>query len=306
MKINTAAMILFILSPGLVWAQDVSVSGGITLGLGSHNVSDVDQGLGTTSLDGRVKMEFGNGFFMSVDGGLLDIAIDDIPVDLDARFGGLAGGFRFENGISVGAYYENLTLGVDLLPIDLSLASYGATFGYDIGAFAVGGFAGVSETDPALPGLDISNHGVTVRYTGETGLTLAGAAMRAQLSAGGTDENVDFIGLAAAYPVNDRLSVFGGFSETSLPIFDIDLTTIGMGIGYALPKVGGLNPIASLELARSSLSAGGTSAVDIDTVRFGITIPLGGKGQIAPVNSVADSILNPRHGALNAGLTGAF
>jgi hypothetical protein len=33
---------------------------------------------------------------------------------------------------------------------------------------------------------------------------------------------------------------------------------------------------------------------------------LGGKGKAVPLNSVADSILNPRHGALNSALTSAF
>ncbi|MCC6519054.1 MAG: hypothetical protein IT543_09420, partial [Tabrizicola sp.] len=48
------------------------------------------------------------------------------------------------------------------------------------------------------------------------------------------------------------------------------------------------------------------TGTDLDAVRLGLTVPFGAKGPALPMNSVADSILNPRHGAFNAALTSAF
>jgi len=63
----------------------------------------------------------------------------------------------------------------------------------------------------------------------------------------------------------------------------------------------GFSATVSLEAARTDLAPS-----DIDTLRLGLTLPLGKKGPMLPMNSVADSVLNARHGALNAALTSAF
>lgn len=153
--------------------------------------------------------------------------------------------------------------------------------------------------------MDIDNVALTAKYAAMPNLDIGGAFLRATLDVGGTDIDVDMIGLAAAYDINEQFSLFGGVSRTSQDDLDLDVTTMGLGVGYDLSQMTGMASVVSLELARTDLSAMGGST-DLDTVRIGLTLPLGGKGTEAPLNSVADSIFNPRRGAVNAALTGAF
>jgi predicted porin len=300
MKRCLALLLVTISTPSLVAAQDLS--GGVTLGFGEHDFAD--QGLSTATLDGRVGFAFANGVTFGVDAGYMDLGIDGAPIDLTANFVGLNLGYRFSNGMSAGVYVEQLTGSISLVPIDISLKSIGAEFGYAMTNLEFGAHIGRSSTSPDL-GIDIDNIGLTAKYTPMENLDIAGAFLRATLSSGGTDIDIDMIGMAAAYDVNEQFSVFGGLSRTSIGDVDVDFTTMGLGVGYDLSQMTGLATVVSLEVARTEISLGGSSE-DLDTVRLGLTFPLGGKGSEAPLNSVADSIFNPRHGAVNAALTGTF
>lgn len=300
MKTSIALFLVTISTPALVSAQEFS--GGVTLGFGDHDVAD--QGLSSATLDGRVDFTFTNGVTFGVSAGYLDLGIDDTPIDLTADFVGLNLGYRFSNGMSAGVYVEQLNGSINLLPIDLSLKTIGAEVGYSMANLEIGANVGRTSTSPDA-GIDIDNFGLTAKYTPMDNLDVAGAFLRANLSSGGTDIDVDMLGLAAAYDVNAQFSVFGGISRTSISDVDADFTTMGLGVGYDLSQMTGLATVVSLEVARTDISLGGSSE-DLDTVRLGLTFPLGGKGTEAPLNSVADSIFNPRHGAVNAALTGAF
>lgn len=307
MKNKLAVIFVAISAPSLATAQDVSVSGAATLGVGFHDVSDVTQDIRTTSLDGRLDLAFGSGFTFGVDAGHIGIKIDDVPFDFSADFIGLRGGYDFSNGMSLGVYHEQLTAGADILPIDISLKSTGVSVGYAMEGLKFGAFVGQSKTSPSLgPDIDFNDFGLTAKYSAMPGLTLGAAFLRTTIDTPGTDVDLDFLGLAATYAVNEQISVFGGVSKTSLDLVDIDATTMGLGLGYALPEMGGVNSTVSLELARTDLSVFGTDIGNLDTIRLGLTIPLGPKGSDAPLNSVADSVFNPRHSAINAGLTSAF
>lgn len=171
--------------------------------------------------------------------------------------------------------------------------------GLDLGAFA-----GRTTTSPDI-GIDITNTGVTAKYTAVPQLTFGGAYVNANLEIGGTDVEISFTGIAATYAVTDAVMAFGGFSRTSIDLASVDIDTMGLGVGYDLSQMAGFATTVSLEVARTTLSSGGFDS-DLDTVRLGLTFPLGRKGAALPMNSVADSILNPRHGAVNAALTAAF
>lgn len=77
---------------------------------------------------------------------------------------------------------------------------------------------------------------------------------------------------------------------------------MGIGLGYDLGAKAGFSATVSLEVAKTDFGTGS----DMDAVRLGLTVPFGAKGPALPMNSVADSILNPRHGAFNAAMTSAF
>ena len=301
-----AVLLLGISMPSLVAAQEIS--GGVTLGFGDHDIDEISQGLRTTSLDGRMGMAFDNGIIFGVQAGYIDINIDDVDVDLDGNFFGFDLGYRFTNGMSLGAYVEELTLSADILPIDISLRTIGLSGGYSMEGLDFGAFIGETTTSPdigAIADIDISNFGLTAKYSAVPNLNLGAAFLRANIDTPGDDVDIDLIGLAATYDINEQFSVFGGVSRTSLDLADLDVTTFGLGVGYDLSGMAGIASTVSLELARTDLSTGGDDA-DLDTIRLGLTFPLGGSGTEAPLNSVADSIFNPRRGALNAALTGAF
>jgi hypothetical protein len=308
MKRTLCLYLLTTAIPGLAQAQDISFSGAVTAGLGFHDVSDISQGLNTASIDGRLDLDFGNGFSLGIDAGYLNVDIDDVPFDVAADFMALDGTYRFANGLSLGLYHERLSAEADdILPIDISLESTGVAGGYDMEGLSFGAFFGESDTSPALgTDVDIKDFGLTVKYSGTTNLNLGAAFLRTTVDSAGTEVDIDFRGAAATYALNEQFMVFGGLSQTSIDFIDADATTIGLGLGYALPEMGGVNSTLSLELARSDLSVSGTDVGDLDTVRLGFTVPLGGKGSESPLNSVADSIFNPRHSAINAGLTSAF
>jgi predicted porin len=300
MKRSIALCLVTIFSPNLVAAQDIS--GGVTLGFGQHDI--LGENLDTVSLDGRVDLAFTNGMTLGVTAGYLDLGIDGLSGNIDANFYGLDVGYRFSNGFSIGAYAEQLNGSISGLPIDLSLKTIGAEVGYSMTNLEFGAHIGRTSTSPDI-NIDIDNIGLTAKYTPMENLDIAGAFLRANLSSGGTDIDIDMLGLAAAYDINEQFSVFGGLSRTSISDVDVDFTTMGLGVGYDLSQMTGLASVVSLEVARTEISLGGSSE-DLDTVRLGLTFPLGGKGSEAPLNSVADSIFNPRHGAVNAALTGVF
>lgn len=302
MKRALALCLLTISAPTLALAQEMS--GAVTLGFGDHEVSDIDQGLSTASLDGRMNMVFANGMTFGVNAGYLDLGIDGAPIDINATFVGLDVGYKMASGLSFGAYAEQLTADAGI-GIDLSLKSMGAKAGYQTGHLDFGAFVGRTSVSPDITGIEADTFGVSAKYAAMESLTLGGSFQRASLSAGGSEEvDVDLIGVAGTYDVTGQFSLFGGVSRTTIDEADLDITTMGLGLGYNL-DLGGVSSTVSLELARTDLSAFGGST-DLDTVRLGFTVPLGGAGTEAPLNSVADSIFNPRHGAVNAALTGAF
>ncbi len=304
MKRALALCLVTISAPTLALAQDVS--GAITLGFGDHEISDIDQGLSTATLDGRVNLTFANGMTLGVNAGYLDLGIDGAPFDVTATFVGLDVGYKLASGLSFGAYAEQLTGQASLIPFDLSLKSIGARVGYETGNLDFGAYLGRTSVSPDIAGIEADTFGLSAKYAAMENLTLGGTFQRATLSLGGgaAEADVDLLGIAGAYDINEQFSMFGGISRTSIDEADADITTMGLGVGYNL-DLGGVASTISLELARTDLSALGTGT-DLDTVRLGITLPLGGAGTEAPLNSVADSIFNPRHGAVNAALTGAF
>ena len=148
--------------------------------------------------------------------------------------------------------------------------------------------------------MDIENLGVSGHYTGVEGLDVGATFLRSRLSNGGFSEDIDFKGAAATYMVSDSLMVFGGVGQLDLlGIGDID--SMGLGVSYDLGAKMGFASSVSLELGRTSLNG-----TDLDVIRLGLTVPLGKSGPVLPMNSVADAILNPRHGAFNAGMTAGF
>lgn len=300
MKRNLMLAIAFSVAPGLAAAQ--TVTGGLTLSYG-----ELDGGFGTSDikakgLDGRAKVDFGNGASFGLQVGKIDMPISGTPVSLEGEFFALDGGYRFDNGVKVGAFVDRLTMGASISPIDITLKTNGVSLGYEGQGFDIEAFIGNTTLSPAILPVDIENRGITATYTGTPGLEVGATFLRAELSDGGTSENIDFSGLAATYVFKESYIVFGGVSQSDFFLGGTVLDTMGLGVGYDLAAVAGFGATVSLEVAQTEF--GGST--DIDAVRVGLTLPLGKAGPALPMNSVADAILNPRHGAFNAALTSAF
>lgn len=249
-----------------------------------------------------MKVAFGNGASLGVQVGKIDMPISGTPVTLEGEFFALDGAYRFGNGVKVGAFVDRLTMGADIAPIDITLKTNGVSLGYEGQVFEVESFVGNTSLSPAMLAVDIDNLGITASYTGKPGLEVGATYLRAKLSSGGMSENIDFTGVGATYVLGQSYIVFGGISQADFFLGGTELDTMGLGVGYDLAAMTGFGATVSLELAQTE--AGGTT--DIDTIRFGLTLPFGKSGPALPMNSVADSILNPRHGAFNAALTAAF
>ncbi|MBN8630986.1 MAG: hypothetical protein J0L76_09055 [Rhodobacterales bacterium] len=300
MKRTALLALIVTAAPGLAFAQ--TITGGLTLSYGNIDGGFGGSDINARGLDGRMKVDFGNGATIGVQVGKIDMPISGTPVSLEGEFIGLDAGYRFAGGFRVGAYADRLTMGVDLSPVDITLKTNGLSLGYEGQGFDVEAFVGKTSISPPIFSADIDNKGITASYTGMPGLDVGATWLRAELTSGAMSENIDFSGVAASYVFGESFIAFGGVSQADFFISSASLDTMGLGLGYDLGATTGFAATVSLEVARTDLG----SSEDIETVRLGLTVPLGAKGPALPMNSVADSILNPRHGAFNAAMTAAF
>ncbi len=285
-------------------AQDFS--GVMTLGYGNSSIDGVEEDISNLSLDGRVKGDFGNGFSMGARLSLNRVEIDEVDDSIDVSMIGVTGAYRTPLGLSIGAYAEQADLSTDLLGEDLTLTSYGVMLGYSLVGVDMAAFVGMSETDPELPDdVDIMDYGIVAHYRiGERGI-FGGSILVTNIDVGGTDLGIGVAGLAGSYAINDDWMVFAGAADASIGDLDVDATTLGIGVAYDLGNATGFNALVSLELARTRFDYG-PDDVDDDTVRVGLTIPFGKGGAAAPLNSVADAVLNPTHSAATSAVLGVF
>lgn len=290
--------------PGGVLAQQFS--GAVTLGYGASDVSDVSEGLDSLTLDGRATFDAGNGLTFGVDVTAGRISLDGVSENIDASAIGVDAAYRLDNGLSLGAYVERAELDVTGLG-DVAATSYGVEAGYAVGQAAFAAFVGRTTTDPELPGdIDVTDLGVTASYAVSDRLSLGAAVVNTEISGQGDSVDLRFVGVAGTYGLTDRISVFGGLANTSISGADADVRTLGLGLSYDMSQVFRFGSAMSVELARTRGSIGGLGSAEIDTIRIGLTIPLGGGDADVPLNSVADSILNPRHNALSQTVLAAF
>lgn len=291
---KNSTLLALLISAAPVAAQAEIVTGALTLSYTEHSNDFGD--MTTTGLDGRMVIDMENGLTFGLDLGQSSMSVDGIPIDIESDFYGLNAKYAFGNGMNAGVYMDRFAIGLDGIPIELTLKSKGVTLGYVGNGFEAEAFYG--NTDVIM--VDIDNFGVAGSYTGMEGLELGAVYHRSRLSIGGSSENLDFKGVAGTYMATPSLMVFGGFG--TLDVLGMgDLDSMGLGISYDLAGATGFASSLSLEYGQTSLDG-----LDLDVIRVGWTIPLGKKGAVLPMNSVADSILNPRHGALVAGLTSGF
>jgi len=308
-KLSVLAVAISSVSPLAAVAQDFS--GALTFGYSHTSLDDagLDANLNGLSLDGRLAFDMGNGitFGSRFDTFRLDVAGEDL--DITGTLMALDVSYAISDAFSAGVFLEHAEIGADIMGTSVSSLVASNTYGiegtYKTGALEFGGFVATSNPGGALGtslgDVDIRHIGLSAAYTPAGNLTVGGSFINTNLDpAGGTDIDINYLGIAAVYDLNETYTLFGGLSRTWLDEsgVDVDLTTIGLGVAYDLSALAGMPLSASLELARTTPDIGGSS-IDIDSVRLGVTIPLGGNTAKAPLNSTADAILNPSHSAIS-------
>jgi hypothetical protein len=293
--LSTAALVAL---SGYTSAQEVT--GGLTLSFG--NVQSDNGGLDMQSLgmDGRAAVKFDNGVTIGGQVGKIDTEVDGTSMSLGGEFWSVEGDYSFSNGLRIGGFAERLTASMEPIPFSLILKTNGITVGYGNETLDVEAFVGRTSVDPSISGIEAANRGVLVKYTGLPGTEVSASVIRADIEGFGGSGDITVVGAAATHALNEAAMLFGGYSKADTGLLG-DMDSLGIGVAYDLTERTGFGSTVSLELARTDMGEGSA-----DTVRIGWTIPLGKAGPALPMNSVADAVLNPRHGAFNAALTAAY
>ena len=303
-KFVAVAALACVLSPMSAFAQDYS--GAVTLGYAKSDVSGTSDDIYTNSLDGRASVHFDNGVTLGANANAVRGHMQGGAGHITGSVFGVQGGYQLPSTLRFGAYAEKAKLDITGLGTDLSATSAGITAGYDYANVKMDGFIGRTTTNPDLPGgVDVNDYGIMVRYTAMPKVTLGGNLMRTRLSGGGDHADIDMIGVAGAYDFNDQWTAFGGVTRTKVSALDAKATTFGLGVSYDLSSLVNFNSSASLEYARTKTNLLGADG-SLNSVRLGVTIPFGQASSKVPLNSVADSILNPTHSVVSSTVLSAF
>lgn len=290
-----------------------------TFSLGYSNSSSDIADYSTTSLGIATDIRLTDAFSIEADLDfarldLDDVAGTDVDESLDLQRFALAPRYRLENGLVLGAYVQRASLDIDELvggSDDLEADSYGLTLGYEAGGLGVEGYVGQTDTDPELPDVDITDLGFRADYEMSDDLSVAGLFARTTLDEeGGSGEvDLDTLGVAGAYDITPAFSVFGGLGSFDASGTPFAGSSMALGVSYDLNNVGQLPPVTvSLELARTTVEIGASSEAEdeIDTIRLGLSIPLGEGASDVPLNSATSSFGGDDRTALPSAIFGGL
>jgi hypothetical protein len=278
-----------------VMAQAGDWNGIATLGYSHTSVSGGGGDANAGTLDVNGVYDFGNGVSLGFDTGFSSVDVSSVAVNSTENYYALNGAYKLDSGMTFGAYVEHQHLdsstGLVLLGSG-SITSYGATIGYETAALNSEVYFGASETDPSMPaGVDIRDYGLRVSYQISAQGFIAGTLARTRISGPGGDTNLDRIALGGGYAFTDQFSAFGGIDRLKANAFGtVKLTAYSLGVGYRPANLSSVPMIFSLEVQRTHAdsSFGGTS--NADTIRAGVSIPLGQGKAGVPANSLLNGI----------------
>ena len=312
--LGVLAFTVALVSPFTASAQDFS--GAVTLGY-SHRSLDVVPGFELKSnaltLDGQIDFKLDSGLTFGARYNSFNLNLANLPIDLKGNLIGLNVGYDVSENFSAGVFLEQSQIGADIGPMSISDAAGLQTMGiegsYSTGNLEFGAFVAKSDITGALGGLigaggvsvDVTSFGLSAKYEANSDLLVGGTFMRTSADIGGPSYDIDYIGIAAVYGLNDTVNLFGGLSQTRQSDLEAKINTIAIGGSYDLSATAGFPLVASLELARTDLKVGLLPGLEpkSNSIRLGLTMPLG-KGSVkAPLNSTADAILNPSHDVLS-------
>jgi hypothetical protein len=290
-KLGLSTVALTMMVPTFAMALDLG--GAVTLGYGAGQMSGPISGnVSEATLDFRSTLAFDNNLTLGFDA---SVAHADDPATRHDDFNNTAARltYQFGSGATVGAYIEHTNRGV----FNDELTSYGVIGGYNERNYHILGFYGASNTDDR-PGITIRDYGLSAGFAVNDHLTFAANVMRSALSNSGMlNGDYDLFDLAANYRINTQWAIFAGISHKAynLPVVATS-DAYGLGVSYALPAGSNVPAVLSLELAQDRISpSGGARTFKRNTIRVGVTFPLGKSETTTPLNSAAGKIETRRH-----------
>ncbi|MFD0859558.1 hypothetical protein [Roseovarius aquimarinus] len=285
--------------PGAAIAQDIS--GAATLGYGFSSISNGGGDLNQFTLDGAGDIDFLNGLALGLTGGLVhadadrggDISLTDLGADL---------AYTSVGGATFGGYLDYTDFGGNgLLTGSTDTSSYGLMGGYAGDLLQLTANLGWSDASgAAVAGVsDWMDYGLNVSYTPSDQTRIAGHWQLGDLDNALGGDDLSSIGIGASHVFGAGIIGFGGISRTEFDAANLEATSYGIGVGYDLSQISNLPAQMSLELARTNVERAARPDADVDTIRLGVTIPLGARASAAPLNSLANGIMSPRRNALS-------
>lgn len=283
-------------------AQDMA--GAVTLGLGSYDSSDGFADFTTRSLDGRLDLSYGNGLSLGATAASTRADYDGFDDHASVNSLGLTAGYALTPTWTAGLFYEYGEFSVDGFGA-ASMDSVGLFAAYDSALMGLEVFAGQTDGyDIAGAGVDWSDIGASLSFPVGSSGQIGAHLVRSHLSLGPDELDMVSAGLGGHYAFANGLLGFAGVTQASLEEFAGELTTMGVGLGYDLSTTMNLAAVASVELARTHVDFG-TGTYDEDSIRIGLTLPLGRKAA-APLNSVAHSAATTNRTAITTALIAAY
>jgi hypothetical protein len=304
-KYSAIAALLMSVAPTLVQAK---TAGEVTLSFGLTDSNGLDDDIGATFLGFSVDTELGSNVLAGLDLNLVAASTSSAGTDIDADITGFGVdlAYRLNSGLSFGAFLQRNELdasvdGFDLFG-DVSATSAGLLVGYSVDALDISAFAGTTTTEPELVDTDISDFGFALRYQPNDTSVIGGNFLSTNVESGGVDSTLSLFGLAGGVRLSEQWSVFAGLNVADLEDTALDVTNLGVGVGYTMPYA---RATIFAEVSRATLSDG-MDDIDLDTLRVGMSFPFGSKGTSVPRGTVAGGVLTDSYSAAVSGVRLSF
>lgn len=265
LRLAAAGLLLFAVSGAAVAQSGFDLQGNVELTGGRPNISVTDACLiSCPTIDGSratVAADFDLRFSTAWSVGIelrhirsrLMLSEDDvtvITVDADATRWNVEPRYAFANGVFVGGYVQDFTLGASYPEFDESFSqgflSVGAFLGWDAGRYGVqinGGRSDFSNwfNDAETPSLDERHIGISGNFRPADGWEVFGAYNRSNLSFEGETQYTDIAAIGFEYFDDDGWGVFGAATSNNMDEF-YDMRQANLGVGFNLREITGTLP----------------------------------------------------------------
>lgn len=288
MRVALYSSLLVFVSVGVVQAQEFS--GTMTFGVSRNNIGGLpglDAQLSTTTVDVATNIRFNDSLSLGVDFGLAKgrLGADlGAEVDIELISMGIAPVYHFANGSYLGGYYitGDNDLSVPPLPISFGIDTkgYGLFGGFNSGAWGVEAFVGRSDTSPSLDeDLKINDLGLSASYAVNEKAGVFGSFVQTNVDMMGSNlATISAMSIGMDYAISDKIAAYGSAGVLNLNIDGLEGKATGFTLGMSYDMTAAAIPmVLSAELTKTNANIDLLpTAISVDRVAFGVTIPLNG------------------------------